>query len=139
MSRAILLLCCIAFCILAFPQGNSKEVLLRKSKNQRTTGWILLGTGTTAMITGIIIDNSQEQSVQSYTGGYFEVAGFVCALTSIPFFIRASKNKRWAKGISIHNERITIPSNGRLNLCFQPSVSLTFPTMDILRKHLKQR
>ena len=127
MLRALLLLCCIAFFNLAFAQEKSKEALLRKSKNQKTVAWILLGTGTAAMVSGIIIDNSHEAEDQSYTGGYFEVAGLVCTLTSIPFFIRASKNKRWANAITLNHQRIMIPSNGRFNLDIQPSLCLHIP------------
>ncbi len=68
-----------------FSQPKAKEYFLERSKKQNTTAWILLGTGAAAIITGAIVDNSHKGEEQSYTGGFIEVGGIICTLTSIPF------------------------------------------------------
>ncbi len=112
---------------IVFSQLKTKEYFLQKSKNQRTTAWILLSTGAAAIITGTIIDNSHKGKEQSYTGGFIEVGGIICTLTSIPFFISSSKNKKRATRLSINNRKILLPHSNSFVLRFQPSVSLCIP------------
>ena len=88
---------------------------LRKSKNQKTAAWVLLGGGVAMFITGSIIYNdaynkAAEQdplgTLLSYgtnvnpTGGYIALAGTLAALGSIPLFIASGKNKKRAMAIS---------------------------------------
>lgn len=110
-----------------FSQQKAKEYFLERSKKQKSTAWILLGTGTAAIITGAIIDNTQKREGQSFTGGFIEVGGIICTLTSIPFFISSSKNKKRATTLTINNQRILLPQNNSFVLRDQPSLSLLIP------------
>ena len=76
----------------------TKEDYMQKSKKQKTVAWILLGTGATAVITGILIEAPHRGTgdSQSFVGGAIEAGGIICMLTSIPFFISSSKNKKRA-------------------------------------------
>ena len=84
----------------------TKQDYLQKSKTQKKVAWILVGTGTTAIITGVIIDNAHiRRKEQSLTGGVIEVSGIICGLTSIPFFVASGKNKRKSKSISFNFQK----------------------------------
>lgn len=110
-----------------FSQQKAQKNFLERSKKQKRTAWILLGTGTAAVITGAIIDNSVKRERQSFTGGFIEVGGIICALTSIPFFISSSKNKKRATTLTIHNQTILLPRNNSFVSRDQPSLSLHIP------------
>ena len=110
-----------------FSQPKAKQNFLERSKNQKTTAWILLGTGVAAIITGAIIDNSVKEDKQSYTGGFIEVGGIICTLTSIPFFISSSKNKKRAIKLTFNNRRILLPQNNSFVTRVHPSISLCIP------------
>lgn len=78
-----------------FSQVKTKEYFFEKSKNQKTTAWILLGAGAGAIITGAIMDNAnKDNEYQSYTGGFVEIGWIVCTLTGITFLISSLINKR---------------------------------------------
>lgn len=110
-----------------FSQAKTKEYFLERSKKQKTTAWILLTTGSAAIITGLIIDSNVDPEVQSFTGGFIEVGGIICTLTSIPFFISSSKNKKRATTLTINNQRIILPLNNLFVVKRQASVSLNIP------------
>jgi HD-like signal output (HDOD) protein len=82
-----------------------------------------LGTGSAAIITGLIIDSSKGEGEESYTGGFLEVGGVVCMLTSIPFFMGSAKNKKRAVTLTLNHQKIAIPENG---LAFKKQAVLSF-------------
>ena len=127
MKNIVLLISGLLMFNFVFSQPKAKEYFTEKSKKQKTTAWILLGTGTAAIITGAIIDNSHKGEEQSYTGGFIEVGGIICTLTSIPFFIGSSKNRKRATTLTINNRRILLPQNNSFGLKTQPSISLHIP------------
>ena len=124
MRKILILISCILTSNIVFGQDKAKEYFLERSKKQKTTAWILLSVGAAAIITGVIIDSNVEPGDQSYTGGFIEVGGAICTLTSIPFFISASKNKKRAATLTIKNERILSPMVNVLTIKKQASVSL---------------
>ena len=105
MRRVILIASVLLLFNFVFGQSNTKDYFLEKSKKQKTTAWILLGTGAAAIITEAIVDNSHRGTGQSLTGGILTVGGVLCTLTSIPFFISSSRNKRRAITFTINNEK----------------------------------
>lgn len=127
MRNIVLLICGLLVFNFVFSQQKAKEYFLQRSKNQKTTAWILLGTGTAAIITGVIVDNNHNREGQYMTGGFIEVGGIICTLTSIPFFISSSKNKRRATTLTINNQRILVPHNNSFVLSDQSSLSLHLP------------
>ena len=127
MRNIVLLISGLLVFNFVFSQQKSKEYFLERSKKQKRTAWILLGSGTAAIITGAIIDNSHKSEGQSFTGGFIEVGGIICTLTSIPFFVSSSKNKKKATTLTINNQRILLPQNNSFVLRDQPSLSLLIP------------
>lgn len=83
----------------------TKDMHLQRSKNQNTTAWVLLISGTAMAIGGgIAFEKSYEKDF--YTApdiyGIIMVAGVVADLVSIPFFIKAGINKRKAASLSFN-------------------------------------
>lgn len=72
---------------------------LLKSKSQKKTAWILLGTGAVMTIAGVEIfwKDFNLFSKGTEPGLVLAVAGGVVAASSIPFFISAAQNKKKAK------------------------------------------
>ena len=109
----------------------SKEYYLKKSKNQKTTGWILLSGGTLMTVVGVIgFSDSWYSSSNSTTDAYgiIMLGGVVSGLGSIPFFIMSGNNARKAATISLINQPVFSPMQGSLVLNSQPalSVKITF-------------
>ncbi len=110
-------------------QSLTKTDYLQKSKNQKTTALILLGIGTAAIITGILIESPHRGTgnTQSFSGGLIEVGGIICVLTSIPYFLSSSKNKKRSTTLGIYNQRILLPQNNSFVLKNRPSFSVRIP------------
>ena len=83
---------------------------LKKSKNQKTAAWLLLGGGVTLMTVGSAIGTQQvvndfanlftaEEEKSSNTGAILFFTGLASSLGSIPFFVASSSNKR--KGLAL--------------------------------------
>ena len=112
-------------------QDSTKNYLLRRSTNQRTAAWVLLGGGTALVITGAILFGQSDflsgKDSQSDIGGVLMLTGILADLGSIPLFIGASKNARKAASISLNNKRILFPVRNGLALQDLPSLTLKIP------------
>jgi HD-like signal output (HDOD) protein len=130
MRNSFLLLSSILICNLIFAQQpGTKEYLLEKSKKQKTAAWVLLGIGTAAVVTGLLIESPHRgtDDAQSYTGGALEAGGIICCLTSIPFFISSSKKKRRAATLTISNQKLLTPQQKGLIFKQLPTIALKVP------------
>ena len=110
MKKITFLIAFFAIALAAFSQQNNpsptltKQNYLLKSKNQNTAAWILLGSGLAMVGGGLAINlsggilngNGSKGLWLSYLGG-------AVTITSIPFFIAASKNKKKAVSLSFKN------------------------------------
>ncbi|MEL1241970.1 hypothetical protein [Flavobacterium flavipallidum] len=108
----------------------TKENYLEKSKKQKRTGWIILGTGLGLGAVGGLVQlrNSNTTSYGSgfdfdFTGVYIAIGGGVVALASIPCFISAAKNKKMALSITMNQQNILLPINNEF-VIKHPSLSL---------------
>ena len=111
---------------------------LKKSKNQKTAAWILLGGGTTLTILGgalalhdfgeglgnIFNPNPQPTHNNGTAAGIFVVTGAVSMLGSIPLFISASKNKHKAVSITFNNDFVPELKNSGIIKVPLPEVNL---------------
>lgn len=96
---SILLLMVIGFNSFCQQLKNKEQKLpvdyLEKSKKQKTTGFILLGSGA-AVFTGgaLAIQHSQSKGENEFP---FLIGGLAMSIASIPFFISSTSNKHKAK------------------------------------------
>nr|WP_288836420.1 hypothetical protein [uncultured Flavobacterium sp.] len=104
---------------------------MEKSKKQKKTGWIVLGTGLTfAAIGGLVqLSNSNQTSYGlgfdfDFTGAYIAIGGGVLSLSSIPCFVSAAKNKKMAVALIIDNQNILLPQDNSFTFKKQPSLCL---------------
>lgn len=81
--------------------------LLEKSKRQKTTAWILMGTGSAAFIYGLsgfsrgFVDFASDEKGPSQLHGIALGYGLLAPLVSIPFFIKSGQNKRKANEVLV--------------------------------------
>src|SRR5205809_2357928 len=116
MKKTITFTMLISFAVTSFGQqvpvstpAPLQTDYLKKSKNQKTWAWILLGSGAALMIGGSIAHfnhvNNDPGDIPGDFGydGATSVAavGFLSAIGSIPLFIASSKNKKKAKAASV--------------------------------------
>ena len=103
-----------------------KTDYLKKSKNQKTVAWSLLGGGFALFITaaasaspadngeeilpGLVVDTTPEEINYSTGEAVLLATGTAAMLASIPFFIAAKKNKEKARNMTtgIKMEKATI-------------------------------
>ena len=79
------------------------EAYLKKSKTQKTVGFVLIGAGLAAI--AAVIDGNSSFST---TGAFVGVSG-IAILGSIPFFIASGKNKRKAE-LMFKTEKVFVPA-----------------------------
>lgn len=114
---------------------------LRKSKQQKTGAWVLLGSGFVASTIGILTATlkAAEDVAGIYTGIFsgnpqpqnnytvetiLLVSGVTAMLSSVPLFVAASKNKRKGMSVSIKNESALIFQKSSLSYRTFPSLTL---------------
>ena len=95
-------------------QQESHDFYMRKSRNNKTVGWVLAGTGSALAIGGIIASAKEVtenvlnfETKLSDTDDILLGAGLACAVASVPFFISAGKNKKKAK-IALSTQPVTL-------------------------------
>ena len=96
---------------------------LRKSKNQKTAAWILLGGGSALVVTGILLANNATIDNLG-TGAGVAIAGGVVMLGSIPLFLASGRNKKKGMRLSFKNETAPQLLKGSFVYRPVPSVSL---------------
>jgi hypothetical protein len=111
----------------------TKETYFKKSKNQKTAAWILLGAGTGMLITGALIgegniidENTSDLVTTEVNGGKYAliVGGMGSMLGSIPLFIASKRNKRKAMSMSFKNQNIRYINQGQFVTKLQPALTL---------------
>ena len=137
MKKIFILFLILAFSYRAYNQVDTPTVnrsiqpdYLKKSRNQKTVGWVFLGTGTAMIITGGLIGlNSMAThpygEKEGLTEGILLVAtGIILDLASIPLFVTASQNKRKAATVSLKNDVAPKLVHGKIVQTPMPSISV---------------
>ncbi len=137
MKKIVFSLTLLLFVAKSFSQSTalSKDYYLKKSKNKKTVGWLMLGGGVAMTTIGIIIASGQTNDrlndpfgVDPFSGNegaaIVAVAGLASALGSIPFFISSAKNARKAAMISFNNQKVLFPQQNTFVLKTQPTLTL---------------
>jgi hypothetical protein len=105
----------------------TREEYLQKSKNQKTTAWILLGGGA-ALSTGAMIWAVQDLFSPDQGQGALFIAGVSAMAGSIPLFIAAARNKRKAAEmpvtITTKLENARTFQNRQLHTTFYPAITV---------------
>jgi hypothetical protein len=121
LSIMLLIFSSISYCQqTTAPAATANNDYLKKSKNQATTAWILLGGGVALFVGGVI-------AYQSGPAGIFMMAiGIVAPIASVPFFIASGKNKRKAKnaGLSFKFEKNQPVPSAEISFRSYPAISL---------------
>jgi len=114
-------------------QPLTKMDYLKKSKNQRITGFVLLGSGAALDIIGLATipknvnlfnpDPSVEQKANS--AGWLLIAGTATMLASVPFFVSAQVNKKKAVSITIHTQQIQQLNKSSLHSIDYPALTMS--------------
>ena len=85
----------------SFPPFQSREYYYSKSKRQKCTAWIILGSGIALIGSGIVIAAHQREPIQAGVALVLVSGpGLVTSLVSIPFFIASGRSKRKAMNIN---------------------------------------
>ncbi|MEO6894716.1 MAG: hypothetical protein ABI136_06730 [Ginsengibacter sp.] len=88
-------------------QHKMADLLIKKSKRQKTAAWILMGAGAGVAIAGGIIGTNAIKNSNpddpfdifprgSLAGGAMVLVGVAAIITSVPFFIASGRNKKKA-------------------------------------------
>lgn len=93
---------------------------LKKSKNQRNTGLILLGGGATCVAVGTFVQGHATH--KNATGFAIIFGGMGMAVASLPFFISSAVTKQKVK-ISMKREALMITPQHQSNISYN-SISL---------------
>ena len=115
MKKMIILTMLLAFAAASFcqqitPKPDWTETdYYKKSKKQKTTAWVLLGSGVALFTGGLIahynyINNHDDPFAgltEVTTGEIVATVGLFAVVGSIPLFIASSKNKKKAKAASV--------------------------------------
>src|SRR6266542_6050011 len=108
------------------PNRSIKTDYLKKSKNQKTIAWVLLGGGTTMLVTGLIIArNAPANPNEDFNNGAsLSVIGVLVDLASIPFFIAGARNKGKALSVSLKKDLVPKMKQGMLVHTPVPTLTL---------------
>ena len=118
-------------------QAFTKQDYLKKSKNQKTAAWIMLGGGFALTSTALAVALAEvtahavcffcdPEVVTSHQGliNTLAITGTVAMIGSIPLFSAGARNKRRAAELSFKNEKTLLPDNNSLAFKNIPSLSL---------------
>jgi hypothetical protein len=114
---------------------TSKEILLKQSKRQRKTGFILLGAGVGATVIGgalvaknfCILGCDSNDNALVGTGAALFIAGAISAIASIPVLINAGSTAKRAAELSFNTKPIYLPKGTYSGPPAIPSLSLSIP------------
>jgi hypothetical protein len=123
-----------SFCQDISNQTNQKSTdYLKKSKDQNTLGWVLLGGGAALSVIGTAWNSNDNSSGNIFSDNFNEQAimvlcGLASMVASIPVFISAGRNKSKSKKLSL-NLNIEHNNAKMINPKFKsyPSVSFVIP------------
>ena len=130
MKKIVFFLSLLLFVVKSFSQSPSnltfsKNYYLQESKSQKTIAWVFLGGGAGIAAFGVFAELLRDaQDEPGFTGGWIAIGGGVLALSSIPFFISSSKNKKKAAAVTINYQNIYLPQQNSVVLKAQPTISL---------------
>jgi hypothetical protein len=131
-SFMVILMSVNSFCQQSNSVGlQTREDYLKRSKNQKTTAYILLAGGVVALGAGLMLATREEASFgTAATGVFLGGIGLASAIVSIPIFNASARNKRKAMNTSAYLEvrqfPLTTPSGSAFHSYPALSMILNF-------------
>jgi len=120
-------------------QPSLTQDYIKKSKNQKKTGNILLFGGLSVMVTSFLIPEGELVHEGINLGIYdtsenkndgikaaFLLTGFIATVSSIPLFIWSGKNRRKAASLSFKNESTVQMHNQNLVYTSIPAINIKY-------------
>jgi hypothetical protein len=105
------------------------DYFLQRSKTQKKTGWIILGSGLGIAALGGIVQAAKENQGNGswnfdFTGLWIAIGGGCVSLSSIPFFISSGVNARKAATLTLSSQQVFIPQQNIYARTTVPSTTL---------------
>ncbi len=106
-----------------------KNYYWHKSKNQKITAFVLLGTGAALYTTGVIV---REKSLKAngaflnFDGLGYSFLGVIGMLSSIPFFDGSLRNKRKTIALTLIDQKYITTNSNLVVLKPQPALAVKF-------------
>jgi hypothetical protein len=129
MKKSISALLMLAFLTATYGQERTitipeitKENYLKKSKKQKTTAWIFLGTGSLATVLGAIEVNPDYG--ESTNSAFLFIGGLVMIGASVTLFNASARNKKRGMSMSFKNNVVPQLRNNNFSYSSVPSISL---------------
>ena len=131
MKKIIICVLLVILSVASFSQQTTavspiltKTDYLKKSKNQKTAAWILLGGGITTSIIGLTQINlaGSDENINNGLGTALFITGSAAAISSIFFFSASKKNKRKAMSLSFKLQQM--PQLQQTSIGYYPIPSL---------------
>jgi hypothetical protein len=140
MKKVLVLPVLLILMLHAFSQDTTTRVVtkadyLKKSKSQKTAGFVLVGSGIGMVVTGFAtfkfdpINWGEGEPVHVDDTGtdLLLIGGLACIVSGSILLSSAHNNKRRAAALSISNQRIPLLQQNGLVYKMQPTVRLRIP------------
>jgi formate-dependent nitrite reductase membrane component NrfD len=132
MKQFVLFLTVLLFMVKSFSQNAaaSKEYFMKKSRTQKTLGWVMIGAGVIITTVGVTIAHKKENDFLNTLsdkglGIVIAAAGIGTGLSSIFFFTSSAKNARRAMLITFNTQKIRFPAYNTVFSKTQPALTFT--------------
>jgi len=130
MKIILLISCFLVLTVASYSQQNhpSKPLTyddyMKKSKDQKNAGWLMLGGGVLMISVGTLIIFGKGIFGADDTDSILPLVGAGTAIGSIPFFISSGNNKRKAGHINLGFQPETFPGQSPIILGAQPAITI---------------
>ncbi len=119
---ALLILSVSAFTQQTEKPIKTKEEYLKTAKALKTTGWVLIGGGTIAVIVGTNISAHASKKPDAQ-GLAVTGVGLLSGLIGLPLLIGGDNMAKKAKHMELNSQRIAIPSGNAMVAVWQPTLT----------------
>ncbi len=130
MKTFLLINCFLVLTLTCYGQQNhhskslSYEDYLKKSNDQKSTGWVMLSGGILMMSIGTLIITGKGVLAAGEGDAILPLLGFATTIGSIPFFMSSGNNKRKAATIRLENQPAPVIGQNHFFLNAHPALTV---------------